>query len=183
MGQAPDEIREQIEETRARMGDTVEAIGYKADVKSRAKEALQGVKEAMSESASGLKESVAGSARDVKESAATSVRQRSPNTEAVQRRAGRIGRAAQDNPLGLAAVAVSGGFLLGLAFPSTRTENERIGPISDDVKQKAKETGQEALDRGKHVAEEAKETAREGFQQVTDDVVGRTQKEPEQANE
>ena len=35
MGETPDDIREEIEETRARMGDTVEAIGYKADVKSR----------------------------------------------------------------------------------------------------------------------------------------------------
>ena len=35
MGQAPDDIREDIEDTRARMGETVEAIGYKADVKSR----------------------------------------------------------------------------------------------------------------------------------------------------
>jgi Protein of unknown function (DUF3618) len=32
MGQDPDEIRQEIEQTRAEMGETVEAIGYKADV-------------------------------------------------------------------------------------------------------------------------------------------------------
>jgi hypothetical protein len=42
MGQDPDEIRQQIEQTRTEMGETVEAIGYKADVPSRAKEAVAG---------------------------------------------------------------------------------------------------------------------------------------------
>ena len=41
MGQAPDRIRAEIEETRAEMSETVDAIGYKADVKSRAKDNLQ----------------------------------------------------------------------------------------------------------------------------------------------
>ena len=39
MAQAPDQIRDEIEATRARMSETVEAIGYRADVKGRAKEA------------------------------------------------------------------------------------------------------------------------------------------------
>ena len=38
MGKGPGEIREEIEQTREEMGDTVEALGYKADVKTRAKE-------------------------------------------------------------------------------------------------------------------------------------------------
>jgi ElaB/YqjD/DUF883 family membrane-anchored ribosome-binding protein len=42
MGQEPSEIREDIEGTRARMGETVEALGYKADVKTRTKEKVEG---------------------------------------------------------------------------------------------------------------------------------------------
>ena len=42
MGQDPDAIRREIEQTRERMGETVEALGYKADVPSRAKEAVSG---------------------------------------------------------------------------------------------------------------------------------------------
>ena len=45
MGKAPDDIRQEIEETRARMGDAVEAIGYKADVKARAKEQVEQTKQ------------------------------------------------------------------------------------------------------------------------------------------
>ena len=40
MGQDPSEIRQDIEDTRARMGDTVEALGHKTDVTGRAKEAM-----------------------------------------------------------------------------------------------------------------------------------------------
>ena len=40
MGQDPDAIRQDIEQTRAEMSETVEAVGYKADVPSRAKEAV-----------------------------------------------------------------------------------------------------------------------------------------------
>ena len=38
MGQDPDTIRNEIAGTRERMGDTIDALGYKADVKTRAKE-------------------------------------------------------------------------------------------------------------------------------------------------
>src|SRR4029450_4407942 len=40
MGQDPDAIRQDIEQTRSEMSETVEAVGYKADVPSRAKEAV-----------------------------------------------------------------------------------------------------------------------------------------------
>ena len=40
MGQDPDAIRQDIAQTRDDMGETVEAVGYKADVPSRAKEAV-----------------------------------------------------------------------------------------------------------------------------------------------
>ena len=40
MGEDPQAIREEIEATRDQMGDTIEAIGYKTDVKARAKESV-----------------------------------------------------------------------------------------------------------------------------------------------
>ena len=42
MGQDPEAIRREIEQTRDRMGDTVEAIGYKADVPARTKDKVTG---------------------------------------------------------------------------------------------------------------------------------------------
>ena len=109
MGENPDAIRQDIEQTRAEMSETVEAIGYKADVPSRAKE----------------------------------------------------------NPLGLAIGAAALGFLAGLAVPSTRVEDERLGPVADQVKDKVKETGQEAMDRGKQVAQDVASTAADTARQRT----------------
>lgn len=40
MAKGKDQIRGEIEETRRQMGDTIEALAYKADVKARAKESL-----------------------------------------------------------------------------------------------------------------------------------------------
>ena len=38
MGQEPDEIRGRIAQTRNEMGETIDALGYKADVPARAKD-------------------------------------------------------------------------------------------------------------------------------------------------
>ena len=60
MAQAPDEIRDEIEATRARMSDTVEAIGYRADIKQRTKGAIV-------DKAKGAVEKVTGAMPDVGE--------------------------------------------------------------------------------------------------------------------
>jgi phage tail protein X len=40
MGDDPRALRAEIEETRERTGDTVDALAYKADVKTRARESV-----------------------------------------------------------------------------------------------------------------------------------------------
>ena len=47
----PDEIRADIEQTRAEVGDTVEALAAKTDVKARAQERVEEVKENVREKA------------------------------------------------------------------------------------------------------------------------------------
>ena len=155
MGQDPDAIREEIEQTRAEMGETVEAIGYKADVPSRAKEKV-------SEKVDNVKAKVGGTAaraRDAVGGTASRAGEATPGADEAKQSARRAVGLAQENPLGLAVGAVAVGFLVGLAVPSTRVEDERLGPVADQVKDKVKETGQEALDRGKQVAQEATQTA------------------------
>jgi Protein of unknown function (DUF3618) len=139
MGEDPNAIRADIERTREEMGDTVDAIGYKADVKTRAKEKL---------------------------SRAT------PDRQQVRRMAS----TAQENPLGLAVGGVAAGFLLGMLVPSSRVEDEKLGPIADQVKDQVKETGQEALDRGKDVAQQAAETAKEAGRGHAQELGGSTER-------
>jgi ElaB/YqjD/DUF883 family membrane-anchored ribosome-binding protein len=166
MGQDPDQIRQEIEDTRAEMSETVEAVGYKADVPSRAKdkvsETVDNVKNKVSGTATRAKEAVVGTASragDAMSDTTSRVGDATPSGGQVKQQAKRAVGLAQENPLGIAVGAVALGFLAGLAVPSTRVENERLGPVADQVKDKVKETGQEALDRGKQVAQEAASSA------------------------
>ena len=144
MGQDTGQIRQDIEETRERMGETVEALGYKADVPGRAKQAVSGRVESVKSKISGA----------------------TPDSGDVKQGAHRAKGIAQENPLGLAIGAVAVGFVGGLLIPSTRVEDDKIGPMADQVKDKAKETGQEAIDRGKEVARQAADSAKETAQET-----------------
>ena len=144
MGQEPDRIRAEIEQTRAEMSETVDALGYKADVKSRTKEKFVGVKD-----------KVVGA---------------TPDSGDVKGKARQATSVAQQNPLGLAIGSVAVGFLAGMLIPSTRIEDEKLGPIADDVKDKVRETGQEALEHGKQVAQDAAETAKESGREHAQEV-------------
>jgi hypothetical protein len=177
MGQDPDAIRQDIEQTRAEMSETVEAIGYKADVPSRAREKVSekvdAARSKVSEASSRAKEAIAGSASRAGDSASR-VGDAAPSGDQVRRQARRAAGLAQENPLGLAIGAAAIGFLAGLVVPSTRVEDERLGPVADEVKDRVRETGQEALERGKQVAQEAvssaAETARQRGQQEGQDL-------------
>jgi ElaB/YqjD/DUF883 family membrane-anchored ribosome-binding protein len=130
MGQEPGEIREEIEQTRVRMTETVGAIGYKTDVGERAKDRLRSVGDRIS-----------GASSEVSDS--------------MSRGADRGAEMARSNPLGAGLAGVAAGFLMGWLLPSTRMEDEKLGETSDRVKEAATEIGREAFDRGKHVAQEA----------------------------
>jgi hypothetical protein len=128
------------------MGDTAEALGHKADVPGRAREAISDKVDSVKSTFTGAKDSVsdaAPSGGDVKQGAQQAV------------------GIAKENPLGLAIGATALGFVAGLLIPSTKVEDERIGPMADQVKDQAKEMGQEAVERGKHVAEQAAETVKD----------------------
>ena len=144
MGQDPSQIREEIEETRSQMGETVDALGHKADIKSRATESIADKRDRMKEKITGAGSSVGDS---------------TPDAQQVKEGARQAVGVAQENPLGLALGSLALGFLAGMAVPSTRVEDEKLGPMADEVKDRAKETGQEALERGKQVAQEAAQSA------------------------
>ena len=168
MGQEPDRIRAEIEQTRAEMTETVDALGYKADVKTRAKENLQEKRESAKESIVGVKDKIAGG---------------TPDSGDVKHKAVRAKSVAEQNPLGLAVGAIATGFLVGMLIPSTRVEDQKIGPIADDVKDKVRETGQEALEHGKQVAQDAAQTVQESGQQHAQEVKESAQQSAQEVKE
>src|SRR5918912_4291463 len=103
MGQDPHAIRQDIEQTRAEMSETVEAVGYKADVPSRAKDAVsekvENVKSAVSDTATRAKEAVVGTA--------SRAGQATPSSGEVKQKTRQVAGIAKENPLGLAIGAVA----------------------------------------------------------------------------
>jgi gas vesicle protein len=144
MGEDPGTIRRDIEDTRAQMGDTVEALGYKADVPTRAKESVQGKVDS-------VKSKIAGA---------------TPDADQAKGQAKRAASAAQSNPLGLAVGSIAIGFLAGMLIPETQKEHETLGEMSDQVTGQIKDTAQEALEHGKQVAQQTAESAKETAQQA-----------------
>jgi ElaB/YqjD/DUF883 family membrane-anchored ribosome-binding protein len=93
----PEQIREEIEETRRELGDTVEALAAKADVKARMRDKVESTKD----SAAQKKDDLLGKARGA-------------SPDSVTAGASQATQKAKDNPLPVAAVgAFVGGFVLG----------------------------------------------------------------------
>jgi hypothetical protein len=172
MGQNPSDIREEIEETRQRVGEEVDALSYKTDVGARVGDYVDEKKEAMKSKFTGAKDSV------------TTV---VPDGETVRRSFGGVRQTAESNPLGLVIGGAAAGFILGTLFPQTRVENEQMGDMSDRLKDAAAETAVEAKERGKLVAgeavgaavETAKETGREQSEELSSTLQDRAQSQSE----
>ena len=93
----PEQLRDEIETTRRELGDTVEALAYKADVKARMREKIASTKE----SAAQKKDDLMGKAREA-------------SPDSVSSGATQATEMARENPLPVAAIgAFVGGFLLG----------------------------------------------------------------------
>jgi len=172
MGQDPSQIRKEIEETRNEMGDTVDALAYKTDVKTRVKESI-----------TDKRDRVVGQLRGTTEK----VGEATPDGRQLKDGAQRAVGVAEENPIGLALAGVAGGFLVGMLLPSTRLEDDRVGALADTVKETAVETGQEALDRGQEVAgqvvEQAVEDAKEAGQHALDTAKDAGQEQVEELKE
>ena len=140
MAQTSDELKQEITQTREQMAETADALAYKADVPTRTKDWVGDKKDAIVSAVGG---------------ATAAVDDATPAGADVAQSMGRLKRLAERNPVGLAIGGAAVGFIAGLLAPSTRMEDERIGPMADDVKATAAEAGREALDRGKDVVQEA----------------------------
>jgi hypothetical protein len=157
MGEDPSVIRAEIEQTRQRVGNEVDALSYKTDVGARANDYVEEKKEAVKSKLSGARETLTGPLPDR--------------------------RTVESNPLGLALAGVAVGFVVGTLLPQTRVENERMGEMSDRLIDAAKDTASEAVERGKQVAQEAagaavetaKESGREQGEELTSTLQDRAQ--------
>ena len=75
-----------------------------------------------------------------------------------------LGRALDENPLAVGAVAALAGAAVGLLIPSTDYENEFMGDTRDTVMSRAQDLAKEAQGAAKHVVQDALNTAKEEAQ-------------------
>lgn len=173
MSRDPEQIRRDIEAQREAIGDTVGALSYKTDVKARASDAVQDKKDAITGKVVGVKDKIGGAVPDTDQ-----MKDRMPSApDAVQVKATarRAGGLAQENPLGLAIGSIAVGFLAGLMIPATKVENERIGPMADQLKETVSDLGSEAVQHGKEVAQEVAQSAQETAKEAGQEHAGRFQ--------
>lgn len=174
MGKDSREIRQEIEETRERMGETIEALGYKADVPSRVKdninERVETVKGVIGDAVASAKGAIAGTASTAKDSLDGNVSHAKhalgdtkhaigdTTADGVAGAKRAIGLA-MENPIGLAFGALAIGFLAGLAIPVSDLEREKLGPIRDNLIDQAKDATSELVEHGKSVLSETAHAA------------------------
>lgn len=140
MDQERNQVRE-VDDARRRVAEDVRSVAENANVVERAKETAQNKMD------------------DVKSSMGERVRQAREKLEDARDQMSNM--TPTENPIGMLIAGVAVGFLIGLALPVTRFESERIGPIAQDMKEKARQKGSEVVRRGGEVIKETIEASRD----------------------
>jgi hypothetical protein len=185
----PDEIRADIERTRAELSDDVDALADTANPKNIAKRQASRVKDA----AVGVKEHIMGSSDDPYDSgkagdAKYAVQDKAAEAKyALQDKASAVGDAvsnapaqvkqkARGNPLAAGLIAFGAGLLVSGLIPSSQKEQEAVSTLqekAEPLKEKATEAAKEVASNLQEPAQEAaqslKETAAQGVQNVKDE--------------
>jgi len=144
MGQDPDELRAEIAETRERMGDTADALAYKADVPHR-------MQDAVGEKMDQMKSAITGSV-DHARRAVSRASDALPDTDDVQTNARNVMNAVRENPLGLFFGMAAVGFVIGSLIPITPIEDEQLAPMVGQMRTRAKERVQDTIEAARDAA-------------------------------
>lgn len=158
----PEEIRAEIERTRASLSDNVDALTDEANPKNIAKRQVDKVKDAGSD----LKDRIMGSADDSR----ASLQRRTASVQGSARDVGdqvagapaAAKRKTQGNPLAAGLIAFGAGVLISALIPASEKETELAG----DLKERAEPLKQEVSDVAKDVAGNLKEPAQQAAQSV-----------------
>ncbi len=141
----------EVEDARRRVAEDVRNVAENANVVERAKETAQNkmddVKSSVGDRVQQARDKLLSARDQVQDMASSTTRNIRLNPS--------------DNPIGMLIAGVAVGFLIGLALPVTRFESERIGPIANDMKDKARQAGSEVVRRGGEVIKETISASRD----------------------
>lgn len=167
MGQSTDELRRDIEDTRADMSYTVDAI----EDRIRPGRVIQRQRNRMSQGWHDMRERVMGSASELQDSMSQTAGEA---TDTIKDAPDAMMRQTQGSPMVAGAMAFGLGFLVAVAFPSTDAERQasdrladKVEPAKQQLVESAKEVADNLKEPAKQAAQEVKDTAREGASDVT----------------
>jgi gas vesicle protein len=174
----PDEIRADIERTRAELSYNVDTLTDTANPKNIANRQVDKVKDA----ARSVKDRVMGSSDDPHDSGAvgdarTAVSDRAAAVgDAVSDAPRQLQRKTRGNPLAAGLIAFGAGLLISSLIPSSQKEQRAVSELQQNLeplKQKAVETGREMAGNLQEPAQQAvesvKASATDAVQSVKDD--------------
>lgn len=173
MSTNPEEIRRDIERTRAELSENVNALSDSAKPGNIVRDQVEGVKD----SVHGIKERIFGSDYDPYDDGAVgAVGDRAGAAlgdarEAVAHTPAKVKSSTRGNPIAAGLIAAGVGALIGGLIPSTRMEQERA--------QQLKEAAEPALEQVKEMAAEAKDHLQPRAQEAVENVKGVAQESGE----
>lgn len=173
----PDEIREDIERTRAELGQDVDALADKVNPGKAAARQGHKVKRALAS----VKDRLMGTASDVGDSAHSAL---SNAGDAVSDAPHRIASSTRGNPIAVGLIAFGAGLLAAALIPASQQEQrladkakDAAEPLIDEVKDVAaasadhlREPAREAVDSVKERAAEAVDTVKDEGAAAAQDV-------------
>ena len=157
MGQSTEELKRDIEHTRADMSGTLDAIEDRVSPSRM----IQRRKNRMADSVHALRERVMGTASDVEHGVAAAAGE---VTGTIKEAPQAVVRGTEGAPMVAGAITFGLGFLVAVAFPSTDAERQASTKVAD----KLEPAKQELMDSAKEVAENLKEPAKQAAQEVKD---------------
>lgn len=166
MGQTADQVRNDIERTRAGLTDTFDEIGERVSprrIVQRRTDRMRDRVRSARETVMGTASSASGSVAGVADSAMSTV----ADAPDMAR------RHTEGNPLAAGLIAFGGGLLLASILPKTGAEQEaasHLQPQLDAVKQQAMDAGTEVKEQLASSAQDAAEHVKQAASEATDQV-------------
>jgi uncharacterized protein YjbJ (UPF0337 family) len=172
--QNPEQIRADIEATRARLGSDVDAVAEKVTPERVVERQKDKVRGKVQNTVQGVRERVMGSSDDeftvggyttgdVRGEAAHRADQA---RDAVQNAPATARAKTRGNPLAAGLIALGAGWLVGSLLPSTQKEQELVSDAADRVQPHAQHAVESAKGAAQDVAQDLKEPAQEAAQSV-----------------
>jgi gas vesicle protein len=187
MSQSPEEIREDIERTRAELGSDVDALAEKVSPSGIVHRQGQKVRDRMNQvktSVMGAADNTTGSAKSGMHQAGESVSNTAHHVsdtahhagERVQNAPHQVAEKTRGNPMAAGLIAFGAGMLISSLIPASQKEQQAASAL----KEKAEPLKTELTDAAKQVAQDMKGPAQEALDSVkssAQDAAGRVKEE------